>query len=191
MFPFLSMFLKTPFSDRDRFYLAYRATRDERPITDARASFIAANGVRTPMAFDRTYAATPLPSLAELNSGAVVAFDSAPFRLEMELRSALPSATRLDLGDLRGSLAQVNQAVAKMAGPLALFTPKITAAYFPDAGTAVAIMADSRELSLPVYFAPAVGAVPYIEPASMEGARSVVLTKPPSRIVLAGHPRPT
>jgi hypothetical protein len=191
MFPFLSMFLKTPFADRDRFYVAYRAARNERPIADARASFVAANGARTPMVFDRTNAVTPLPTVAQLNSGAVVVFDSAPFQLEMELRCAMPSAARLDVGELGRSLAQVNQTVAKMAGPLSLFSPKITAAYFPDAVTGSAIMADGRQFALPVYFAPGVGAVPYIEPASLEGARTVVLAKPPSRIVLAGHPRPS
>jgi hypothetical protein len=189
MFPFLSMFLRTPFADRNRFYLAYRAVRDKRPIADARASFVGANGARTPVVFDHTGAVAPLPTLAELNSGAVVVFDEAPFQLEMELRCTMANATRLDVGELGRSLAQVNQTVSKLAGPLSLFTPKITAAYFPDAGTAVAIMADGSQLALPVYFAPGVGAVPYIEPASLGGARTVVLAKPPSRIVLAGHPR--
>src|ERR1700733_14889266 len=69
MFPFLSMFLRTPFADRNRFYLAYRAVRDKRPIADARASFIGANGARTPVVFDHTGAVVPLPTLAELNSG--------------------------------------------------------------------------------------------------------------------------
>src|ERR1700691_2588368 len=69
IFPYLSMFLRTPFADRNRFYLAYRAVRDKRPISDARASFVATNGARTAMAFDSTGAVTPLPTLAELNSG--------------------------------------------------------------------------------------------------------------------------
>jgi hypothetical protein len=189
IFPYLSMFLRTPFADRNRFYLAYRAVRDKRPISDAQASFVATNGARTAMAFDSTGAVTPLPTLAELNSGTVVEFDEVQFQLELELRCAMPSATRLDVGELGRSLAQVNQTVAKLAGPFSLFAPKITAAYFPNAGTAAAIMADGRQLTLPVYFAPGIGAVPFIEPASLVGARTVVLAKPPSRIVLAGHPR--
>jgi hypothetical protein len=189
MFPFLSMFLRTPPADRNRFYLAYRAVRDKRPISNARAMFVAPNGARTPLAFDSTGAVVPLPTLAELNSGAVVVFDEAPFQLDLELRCAMPSTTRLDVGELSRSLSQVNQTVANMAGPLSFVAPKITAAYFPDSGTATVIMANSRELILPVYFAPAVGAVPYIEPSSLTAARTVVLAKPPSRIVLAGHPR--
>jgi hypothetical protein len=189
MFPYLSMFLRTPLADRSRFYLAYRAVRDKRPAADARASFVAPNGARTPMVFDGTGAVTPLPSLAQLNSGAVVAFDGPPFQLELELRCAMPAATRIDVGDLDRSLAQVNRTVAELAGPLSLFAPKITAAFFPDAGSAVAIMADGRQQTLPVYLAPGIGVVPYIEPANLAGARTVVLAKPPSRIVLAGRPR--
>ncbi len=183
------MFLRTPFADRNRFYLAYRAVRDKRPISDARASFVATNGARTPMAFDSTGAVTPLPTLAELNSGTLVEFDAVQFQLELELRCAMANATRLDVGEIGRSLAQVNQTVAKLAGPFSLFAPGITAAYFPNAGTAAAIMADGRQLTLPVYFAPGIGPVPFIEPASLVGARTVVLAKPPSRIVLAGHPR--
>jgi hypothetical protein len=188
MFPFLSLFLAAPRAERSRFYLAYRAVRDKRPVPEPRASLIAADGARTAMVFDRTGAVVRLPSLAELKSGAVVAFDGAPFQLEMELRCAMASATRLDVAELGLSLAQVNRAVARLAGPLSFFAPKINAAYFPDGGAAMVIMADGRQLALPVYLAPAVGAVPYIEPASLEGAVTVVLAKPPSRIVLAGRP---
>jgi hypothetical protein len=188
MFPFLSTFLGTPRADHSRFYLAYRAVRDKRPISDARASFIAPNGARTPIAFDRTGAVVRLPTTAELKSGAVVAFDGAPFQLELEVRCAMPNATRLDVAELDLSLAQVNQTVAKLAGPFAFIAPKVTAAYFPDGGAAVAIMADGRQRALPIYLAPGFGPVWYIEPASLGGARTVILAKPPSRIVLAGRP---
>jgi hypothetical protein len=189
MFPFLSMFLRTPLADRNRFYLAYHAVRDKRPISDARASFVAPDGARSALAFDGTGAVTPLPTLAELNSGAVITFDGAPFQLALELRCAMASATRLNVGEISRSLDQVNKSIAKLAGPLSLLAPKITAAFFPDSVAAVAIMADGSQQPLPVYSAPAFGAVPYIEPASLVGARTVVLAKPPSRIVLAAHPR--
>jgi len=34
-----------------------------------------------------------------------------------------------------------------------------------------------------------VGAVSYIEPATLTGARTVVFGRPPSRILLGGHPK--
>jgi hypothetical protein len=191
MFPHLSMFLQVPLAQRNRFYLAYRAVRDQWPVSDPRASIIAANGARIPLVFDRTGAVVSPPTLAELKSGAVVVFDGPPFQLELELRCAVAITNRMDVGDLSRSLSQVNQDVARLAGPIAIFAPKITAAFFPDAGRAVAIMGDGEQIGLPIYYAPQVGSVPYIEPARMIGARTVALTKPPSRVVLAGHPRST
>jgi hypothetical protein len=83
----------------------------------------------------------------------------------------------------------VNQDVVRFAGALSFVVPKFTAAYFPDGGPALAVMADGRTAGLPVYAAPFIGPVPYIEPAAIAGARTVVLTRAPSRILLGGHPK--
>ena len=128
------MFLRTPFADRSRFYLAYRAVRDKRPISDAQAVSVAPNGERRPMAFDGTGAVASPPTLAELNNGTVVEFHGAPFQLELELRCAMPSATRVDVEELGRSLAQVNRTVAKLAGPLFLIRPQNHRRLFPRRG---------------------------------------------------------
>lgn len=188
-FPYLSAYLGLPVGQRSLFYLAYRAVRDKHPAPDARATFVAANGARTPVLFDRVGTVARLPSLAELKSAANVEIDSAPFQLGIELRSATPPSTRIDVGQLNASLTQVNNAVAHFAGALSLIVPKLTAAYFPDAAGAQVVMADGRAVPLPVFAAPVLGAVPYIEPSLLAGARTVVLARAPSRIVLGGHPK--
>lgn len=188
-YPFLSGYLGLAPALRSRFYLAYRAYRDKHPTADARATIIDANGARTPIVFDRAGIVTRLPNLAELKSGASVEIDGAPFQLGPELRCAAAPSTRIDVGELSLALAQVNAAVAKFAGPLSFVIPKLTTAYFPDAAAGQALMADGHVMPLPVFAAPAVGPVPYLEPAALVGARSVVFTKAPSRILLGAHPK--
>lgn len=189
-FPYLSAYLAMPVADRSQFYLAFRAYRDKHPVAGVAAAIVAANGARTPIAFDRAgIVTTRLPDLAVLKSGALIEFDSAPFELGPELRCATPPATHVDVHDLTLALAQVNAAVVKFAGALSFVIPKFTTAYFPDAGAAQALMADGRTAALPAFSWPAVGAVSYIEPATLTGARTVVFARPPSRILLGGHPK--
>ena len=189
-FPYLSAYLAMPAAERSRFYLAFRAYRDKHPVAGVSAAIIAANGARTPIAFDHMgMVTTRLPDLAVLKSGAHIEIDGAPFELGPELRCATPPATHVDVHDLALALAQVNAAVVKFAGAFSFVIPKFTAAYFPDAGAAQALMADGRTAALPAFSWPALGAVSYIEPATLTGARTVVFARAPSRIVLGGHPK--
>jgi hypothetical protein len=50
-------------------------------------------------------------------------------------------------------------------------------------------MADGRVVPLPIFSAPVIGVVPYIEPGALAGARTVILARAPTRIVLGGHPK--
>src|SRR5579871_5185072 len=72
-FPMLEQYLSVPAPERSRFYLAYRATRDKRPVSDARAAIVGAGGAAVPLAFDRAgFLTTRLPSLAQLKGGGQV-----------------------------------------------------------------------------------------------------------------------
>jgi hypothetical protein len=189
-FPYLAAYLAMPAAERNRFYLAFRAYRDKHAVTGVTAAIVAANGARTPIGFDRAgIMTTRLPDMALMKSGAHLEIDGAPFELGPELRCSTPPATHVDVRDLTLALAQVNAAVVKFAGALSLVIPKFTAAYFPDAGAGQALMADGRTTALPAFSWPAIGAVSYIEPAMLTGARSVVFTRAPSRILLGGHPK--
>jgi hypothetical protein len=143
------------------------------------------------VAFDRAGIVMRLPSLAELKSGAHVEIEGAPFQLGLELRPMTPPSTRVDVGALAASLAQVNAAASKVAGALSFMVPKLTAAYFPDGVGGQAQLADGRLSPLAVVPAPVVGPVPYFEPSTVPGARAVVFARAPSRILLGGHPKKT
>jgi hypothetical protein len=188
-FPYLAAYLGLAMGDRSRFYLAYRAYREKHPVADPRAIIVGANGQKTPIAFDRLGVVVRPPGLAELKSGAQVMIDGPPFQLQPELRCAITLSTRIDVAELSLALVQVNKDIAKFAGALSFIVPKFTAAYFPDAGAAEALLADGRQTPLPVFAFPNLGSVSYIEPAVVAGAKSVVLARAPSRIVLGGHPK--
>jgi len=190
-FPMLDIHLGLPPAERSRFYLAYRAVRDKRPAADVRATIVAAGGARIPVAFDRQGGVIRLPALADLKSGAQFEIEGAPFKLFPEIRCAMAPAIRLDPATLILALAQVNAAVAKVAGALSVMAPKLTAAYFPDAGSGQALLADGRATPLPVFTAPIFGPIAYFEPAKAIGAKAVLLTRAPSRILLGGHPKAT
>ena len=187
-FPMLEQYLGVPPGERSRFYLAYRATRDKRPISDARATIVRPGAGATPLGFDRAGFVTRLPSLAELKGGGDFVIAGQPFKLQLEARCTIAPSTRIDAGELAAALAQANAAIAKVAGPLAAIM-QMTATYFPDAAGGRAVLADGREGLLPVYRAPGAAPVPFFEPAKTAGARAVVFAKPPSRVLLGPHPR--
>jgi hypothetical protein len=189
-FPYLAGYLSLPASQRTRFYPSYRALRNRRPVNDIKATIIAAGGARTPLALDAHGVVEHAPSLAQLKSGAMLEVDGPPTMLGIELRAAAAPATRVDVVELAAALAQANAAIAKLAGALSFAAPKLTAAYFPDAGQGRAMTGDGRASPLPVFSAPIIGAVAYFEPASLAGAKLVLLDRTPSRILLGGHPKP-
>ena len=189
-FPLLSAYLTLPPAERSRFYLVYRATRDKRPTGDAHAVMVAANGARTPLPLDRIGQVLSLPSLAALKSAATLEIAGAAFKLAPEVRPTIPPSARLDAGQLALALAQLNAAVAKLAGALAVMAPKMTCAFFPDAGSGQALMANGRSTPLPIFPTPIFGPVPYFETTTLVGARTLVLARAPSRIVLGPHPKP-
>jgi hypothetical protein len=188
-FNLLDVYLALPPGERNRFYLAYRAMANKRPDPGAAATIVEANGVRTPLPFDRAGNVLRLPTLAELKSAAVLEVADPALKLGLELRAAIAPSTRVDVAALSLAMAQVNAAVAKIAGPLALMAPKLTCAFFPDSGGGSALMADGRSAPLPVFPAPAIGPVPYFDAAASAGARAVLLTRAPSRILLGAHPK--
>jgi hypothetical protein len=188
-FPMLEQYLGVPPAERSRFYLSYRAVRDKRPTADAHGAIVAAGGAAVPLAFDHAGFVTRLPSMAELKSNAELVTSGAPFKLQLEARCAIAPSTHVDAGELAAALTQANAAVAKIAGPMAALIPKLTAAFFPDAGGGHALFADGRQTPLPVFNAPVLGPVPFFEPGKAAGAKTVLLVKAPSRILLGGHPK--
>jgi hypothetical protein len=189
-FPMLEAYLGVPAAERSRFYLAYRAVRDKRPTSDARAAIVGPGSGAVPLGFDRSgFVTTRLPSLAELKGGGEFVIAGQPFKLQPEARCAIAPSARIEAGELAAAIAQANAAIAKAAGPLAAIIPKMTAVFFPDAAGGHAVLADGRQTPLPVFNAPNFGMVAFFEPAKAPTARAVAFAKPPSRVLLGGHPK--
>ena len=188
-FPMLEQYLGVPAGERNRFYLVYRATRDKKPTGDARAAIVNPGGAATPLGFDRAGIVTHLPTLAELKGPAQFVVEGNPFKLGVELRCAIAPSTHVEAAELAAALAQVNAAVAKIAGALAMMVPKVTTAFFLDSGGGHALYADGHQSPLPVYASPIIGTVPFFEPVKAAGAKAVVFAKAPSRILLGAHPK--
>lgn len=184
---FLDLYLEIPPAQRNRFYLAYQATRNGRPAPDAQAFIVAPGGARTPLPLDREGRVMRLPTLAQLRT-CNLELVGAPFQFGLEMRPAIPPSTRIDPAALALALAQLNAGIAH-SGSLAFLAPKMTVAFFVDAGGGRALLGDGRVSALPVFNAPALGAVPYFEPGSLASAKAVLLARTPSRILLGDRPK--
>jgi hypothetical protein len=189
-FQFLEAYLKLPFKDRSLFYLAYRAVRGRRTAPDARADIVGPDGSTIPLKVSRDGVVTNPPSLDELQKGSVLNVEGQPFGMAIELRAAVQPAPRVDAKELAQSLKQLNDTAAKHAGPLAFMVPKFSIAYFPDAADARVVLADGTTQPLPTFETPDFGEVPYFEPGKSD-AKAVVFARPPSRVILAMHPKKT
>jgi hypothetical protein len=189
-FRYLEDYLALPPAKRDRFHLAYYAVRDRKFAPDLKAVVVSADGKRAPLVVERDAKVAQLPNLAQLRSGALE-FDAAPDEkvgLALQLEPNMPVATRIDAAALSASIAQCEAAVASIAGVMSFAAPKIVSALFPGAASGQALLDNGRAQPLPITNNRFYGALPYFEPASLAGARTIVLARAPSRILLSGHP---
>jgi hypothetical protein len=187
-FLLLGDYFKLASPERDRFYLAYRAMGKDKPAPDAKATYVGADGARTPVAFDAGGVVTNPPSLADLKSRARFETDGPPLAFDLEFCASLQPAQRLAVSDLAQALAQANKAVARFIGGASGVEP-LTAAFFPDAGAGAALLASGQSTPLPEFEFKSLGKMPYIEPARPPAADAVSFERPPSRVILSRHPR--
>jgi hypothetical protein len=190
-FAYLSDYLSMAPGKRDRFHMAYYAMRDRKFAPDLKAVVVSADGKRTPLVIERDARVAQLPSLAELRTCTLEA-DAAPGEkvgLALELEPDLPVGTHIDAIALAAAIAQCEAAVASIAGVLSFAAPKIVAALFPGALSGQALLDNGRSQTLPFTNNRFYGPLPYFEPGSLPGARTIALAHAPSRILMNGHPK--
>jgi hypothetical protein len=191
-FEFLDSYYGISPAKRDRFHLAYYAVRNRKFAPDLKATIVAADGGRTPLALARDAHVDQLPTLAGLKSSATLQFDAAPsdkVGLALALEPTMPIAARLDARGLAAAIVQAEAGVTSLAGLLSFAAPKITVAMFPGAGSGQVELDNGYAAPLPVTENPFWGQVPYYDPAQLAGARIIVLARAPSRILLDQHPK--
>jgi hypothetical protein len=185
-FKYLDFYLALPPRLRSKFYLVFNALRNERPAPDLRLAIVG-QGPPQPLPLDASAQVTRLPTLAQLKSDdALQVWGAGPFRFATEIRPDVAPATRLDVGQLDASLSQVTAALIHIAGPFPAMAPKFNTVVFPDAGAGQAIFADGHAAPLPITHAyKNLGPTPYLPTDAMPGARTVMLARTPSRLLLA------
>ena len=188
-FPFLAAYYGLAPEARSRFHLGYRAVRGKQAITEFSAWVAPPAGPATPLPMDARGMVTRLPTPEQMKAGGDLVIATPDASLANELRASMASQPQLDATQIAAALAQLNADIAKFAGPLRFAAPKMTAAFFPDAGAGQALLADGHAAPLPVYASPFAGPVAYFEPARAVGARAVLLARAPSRIILGAHPK--
>jgi hypothetical protein len=189
-FLLLDAYLALKPAQRDRFQLAYRAVRKDKPAPDVKARIIHRDHTETPLAIDADGWVTELPTLEQLKRRDTFAVDGPDFDMALELRATLAPADRLPAPELIATLAQVNAAMVIFGGgdPTAV-GHDLSAIFFPDAGSARAILAGGAEQPLPIFNFKLIGPTPYFEPRDLPKATAIAFGKPPSRIVMAAPPR--
>jgi hypothetical protein len=189
LYPFLKMYLQTAPDQRNRFLLAYFTTRDHKPAPDVKA-FLVGPGGRRPIAIGGDARVLTLPTLADLNAGVQVEIDATgKIAAQVEILATMPLAARLDTHQLVLAMEQANAAIAAHAGIMSFAAPKLTCAYMFGAHSGQAVAANGHGVALPVRTGPNFPSTPYFDSAAMTDARTVVLDRAPSRIVLGGKPR--
>lgn len=188
-FLLLDAYLGLKPAQRDRFGLAYRAVRKDKPAPDVKARIIHRDHTETPVPIDADGWITELPTLEQLKRRDTFVVDGPDFDMALELRATLAPADRLPAPELIATLAQVNAAMVIFGGgdPTAV-GHDLSCVYFPDAGSGRAILEGGAEQPLRIFDFKLIGPTPYFEPRTQPKATVIALAKTPSRIVMAAPP---
>jgi hypothetical protein len=180
--PFLDKFLKVPSAERSRLKVTYAVRRDGKPIPNLKATLVEAGGARSPMPINADGYFERLPTLAQLQAGAILAFDvpeDTKLGSAMNIGTQLKPATEYDVKELAATVGEANAVIGKAAGPMAMMAPKMSGVTFPGAESGVAVFDDGHAQPLPE-----VRETPYFRPADFKGAVRVKLTKSPTKVAL-------
>ncbi|CAN5116467.1 hypothetical protein BH10PSE3_BH10PSE3_33760 [soil metagenome] len=178
IFPFLDAMLKVPAAERARIKVTYALRRDGKPVSGIKATLVEASGARAPLPIDGDGRFERLPSLAQLQGKAQVAFDvpaDTKFGVAMLLDPTLKPASEYDVRELDATVTESNAAIRKAAGAMALMAPQMTGLAFKGATSGQAIFPNGSTQPLPTDG----GAVVY-RLGQYKGAARVRLTKTPS-----------
>ena len=187
-FLLLQDYFKLAPGQRDRFYLAYRAMRNDKPAPDAKATYVAADGSRTPVVFDAGAVIVNPPTAADFKRRLRFETEGPPLTFDLELCASIAPTLRLPAPELAAALTQANAAVTRFTGGAPGVEP-LTAAFFPDAGSGAVLLASGQTSPLPTFEFKSLGKIAYFEPGRPPVATAVTFATPPSRIILSRHPR--
>jgi hypothetical protein len=188
-FPGLKKFLALPKAERDKVDLVYFVKIKRGSLSQVSMTLTdGGNSQRLTIMPDGRI--QPLPTLAQMNSGAKITVTS-PEGVFPSLRgrsvSTLGPSTVYDASALRSGLDQSNRLSKKLGGAMASFLPELDQVFFVGATSATAVMADgsTRTLSAttPNWSYPQ--GTPIYVPAALPNVVSIRLNTAPIRIIYA------
>jgi hypothetical protein len=180
VFPMIDKFYATPPADRSTIALAYVFTHEGKPATGVHLALVV-NGKRTPLAIEADGRVERLPTPAEMAAHAQVAVDAPKgyFNVRLNIRPSIRPAQEIDAAQCALAITQLNAAIKRAAGLLALAAPQVKVTTFPGAGSGVAVMGDGKTTPLPL-----LKGAPVYDPAAIKGAKTIRLAKVPIAVGL-------
>ncbi len=178
VFGFLEVYQALTPAERSQFTLNYALRKDGKPaVLDV--SLVEAGGRRTPLPIDAEGRFLRVPTAAQMAGKPQVGIDAAAGKVAVSLlvESTAKPATEMSVAPFAPGMAQVNAVVAAKLGMLASLVPKVTRVTFVGAPSGKAVMADGREVALPL-----AKDGPTFDPVALKGARSVRFPQAPTHI---------
>jgi hypothetical protein len=178
VFGFLADYQSLAPAERSRFTMNYALRKDGAPlVTDV--VLVEADGKRTPLPVNAEGRFTRLPTAAQMAGKPMVGIDASVGKVAvtMLVESTVRPAVEMPAAPFEPALAQVNAASAAKLGMLASLVPQVTRVTFVGAESGKAVMADGKEVELPM----AKGGPTYA-PASLKGVRTLKFPTAPEHI---------
>jgi len=102
----------------------------------------------------------------------------------MELEATARPAAEMNAADITAAVDQANRGIRRAAGVIRFAVPKMAGVQFEGAGSGEVVMADGKRAPLPV-----VRGHPAFMPASFPAAKTLVLARTPSRLLIGPAPK--
>lgn len=179
VFPMLDKLYAIPAADRSKIVAVYSIkAKDGHP---AGPLTLVVGGKRAPLPIAADGRVERLPSPAEMAAHAQVATEApkGAFSVGISLVTSIKPAQEISAAECALAVTQVNGAIQKAAGMMAMLAPKVKATTFPGAGSGVAVMADGKSVPLPL-----IKGAPAYDPDAIKGAKTIRLAKAPSVVSL-------
>lgn len=188
-FPLLKGFLGLPVAERNAINLNYVLRIKNGNPKDARI-LLKHQGQETKLNILADGRISPLPTLAQMNSGARIEVTGpSDMSVAMRLRvyaTAKPAKT-MPTAPLAKAVDQTNRVARKVGGVMALAIPKQDRVFFDGAGNGTVTLSDGSTRALPKTprndVVPA--GTPFFVPADFKNATSVTFDNVPKRIIVS------
>ncbi len=178
VFGFLEVYQALTPAERSQFTLGYALRKDGKPLV-VDVTLVEAGGRRTALPVNAEGRFTRVPTAAQMAGKPQVGIDAAAGKVAVSLlvESTVKPSTEMPATAFGPGLAQVNAVVAAKLGMLASLVPKVSRVTFVGAPSGKAVMADGREVALPL-----AKDGPTFDPAVLKGARSLRFPEAPEHI---------